>query len=213
MKCYCYENETEFIFCIENAEIEYEKNIEAAWFQKKENKYLKIYPRDIDDKEIIKYNFLNFGESMFKLDGNWEKTLYFFANKCLENNIKWYITGSVSEAIIGVKIKPHDIDIVIHTSDFYKVKNLFIDYLIEPFVDNHGNWVVRYFGRLCVDGVMIDVVADESRNNNNHIYETVNWKDFKINIEPLKQRYEIELQRKREKNIKAIEEYLKNKEK
>lgn len=104
MKCYCYETEKEFVFCVENADVKLEK----------------IYPNTISDKELIMENFSRLGESMFKGNGDWEKALKKFADKCYEKNIEWYITGSVSEAIIGVDISPHDIDIVSHVNDFFK---------------------------------------------------------------------------------------------
>jgi hypothetical protein len=130
MRCYCHEDE---------------ENIEHAWFKKTGDKYIKIYPKNFDDRETIKRNFPKLGESMFKSEGKWEDALYFFGNKCKEQNIRWYITGSISEALIGVKIIPHDIDIFVNTNDFLKVKEIFIDNLIEPFVDNHGIWLVRFF--------------------------------------------------------------------
>ncbi len=85
----------------------------------------------------------------------------------------------------------------------------FRDYLIEPFVDNKGTWIVRYFGRLCIDGVMIDVVADDSRDEENHSYTSVQWNGYTLKVEPIQERYKIEIQRGRKDRIKAIEEYLK----
>ena len=43
---------------------------------------------------------------MFKSEGDWKHSLKIFAEKCKSENIKWYIFGSASEAIIGVDIKP-----------------------------------------------------------------------------------------------------------
>lgn len=34
MNCYCVEKEKEFVFCVENADSEYEQNIKDAWFEK-----------------------------------------------------------------------------------------------------------------------------------------------------------------------------------
>jgi hypothetical protein len=212
MKCYCYETETEFVFCVEDAEIAYEDNIQAAWFKKINNKFLKIYPKDIQDKELLKVNFSHLGESMFRADGQWESALLAFAEKCHANGIEWYIIGSISEAVFGVNIKPHDIDIVIHVSDFYRVKDIFLDSLIEPFVDNQGTWLVRCFGRLCLNGVMIDIAADKKMNKENHTYDSISWNGYNIEVEPLKTRYAIELQRGRKDRIKAIEDYLHCKE-
>ncbi|MDP9751753.1 hypothetical protein [Thermoanaerobacter pentosaceus] len=87
MKCYCYETETEFVFCVENADAELEKNLEAAWFHKVDDKFLKTYPNTINDKELIAKNFSRLGESMFRDKGDWEKTFKKFAAKYYEKNI------------------------------------------------------------------------------------------------------------------------------
>ena len=209
MKCYCIETKDKFIFCVENAEMEFVENIKHAWFRLDNDKYIKEYPNNFDDKEIIKNNFKRLGEEMFKSKGNWKKSLRLFVKKCFENNIEWYITGSISEAIIGVDIIPHDIDIIIHERDFYKVKELFLNYMVEPFVDNKGTWVVQYFGRLCINGVMFDIASDKKMNSENYDYEDRKWENYQIKIEPLLRRYEIEKGRNREERIKMIEEYMK----
>ena len=132
MKCYCIETNDKITFIVENAEKEFIENIEHAWFKLDNGKYIKEYPNDFDDKEIIKNNFQRLGEEMFQSKGDWKKSLKLLAEKCLENNIEWYITGSISEAVMGVNIIPHDIDFITHERDFFKVKELFLDYIVEP---------------------------------------------------------------------------------
>jgi hypothetical protein len=208
MKCYCIETDEKFIYCVENAENKFIDNIEHAWFKKDCNKFIKEYPININDKEILKLNFSRIGESMFKNEGSWEKSLEIFSEKCLHNNIEWYIMGSIVEAMLGISVKPRDIDIVTHVRDFYKIKELFIEYLIEPFIDNRGTWVVQYFGRICIDGIMLDIIADEKLNNENYFYENIIWKKYNLKIVPIKKRYEVEIQRKRIERIEKIKEYM-----
>jgi len=222
MKCYCYETETEFVLCVEDADIQSEYNLQAAWYEQTDRGYIKSYPKEMDnngveeeDKELVKRNFAQLGQSMFEGVSDWKNALLLFAQKCLDNGIEWYIIGSVSEAVLGVNIKPRDIDIIVHTSDFFKVKNIFADSVVEPFFDNKGEWLVRYFGRLCLGGVMFDIAADEGMNleNHQHQYEKVTWNDYDIFIEPLQARYQVELDREREERIKAIETYIQKVEK
>lgn len=216
MKCYCYETETEFIFCVEDADIKFEDNLQAALWKKTDKKFIKAYPKEMDDgvdakdKELVKRNFARLGQLMFEGVFDWKKVLLLLAQKLSDNGIEWYIIGSASEAVLGVNIKPHDIDIIVHTRDFYKVKSIFPDYIVEPFVDNKGTWLVRYFGRLCLDGALLDIAADEKMNLENHQYDKVSWNDYDIFIEPLQVRYQTELDRNRKERIKAIEEYMKN---
>jgi hypothetical protein len=210
MKCYCYETEDEFVLCVEDADEKSEEIIQHAWFKKTDNRFIKPYPKEVEDKELISRNFACFGQAMFEGASDWKNALSLFAQKCNENQIEWYIIGSISEAVLGVSIKPHDIDIIVHTNDFYRVKNIFPDALVEPFVDNTGTWIVRYFGRLCLAGVMIDIAADDKMNLGNHQYDKVSWNNYEIYIEPLQSRYQIELKRNREDRIKAIAVYLNN---
>jgi len=222
MKCYCYETKTEFIYCVEGATGAVYENLQADryWTKTADDKFIKIYPLDTgwDDawycapeyKNAVINNFARLGQSWLEGVFDWEKVLSFLVQKFVANGIEWYIIGSVSEATLDVNIKPHDIDIVVHTKDFYKVKDLFRDYTIEPLGDNKGNWLVRYFGKLCVDGASVDIAADDKMNLENcqRPYEKAKWNGYDVYIEPLKIRCEVEIQRGRKDRIKAIEEYM-----
>jgi len=209
MNCYCIETEEKFIYCVENVEKKYIKNIEHAWFKKEDGKFIKEYPNNFDNKDIIKNNFYKYGESMFKSEGNWKHSLKLFAEKCKSENIKWYIFGSASEAIIGVDIKPFDLDIIIHVDHFYKAEKIFLEYLVEPFVDNRKTWVVQFFGRICIAGIMIDIVAEEKLNEENNEYKKILWENYDLKIYPLLKRYRIEKEGKnRKERIKKKEEYM-----
>jgi len=164
-----------------------------------------------EDKETIKNNFARLGQSWLEGVFDWENVLQLLAQIFTESKIEWYIIGSVSEAVLGVDVKPHDIDIIIHTRDFYKVKDVLSEYIVEPFVDNKGTWLVRYFGKLCIDGASIDIAADDKMNieNNLHQYEKVSWNGYDVFIEPLHNRFEVEVNRNRTDRIKAFNVYMK----
>ena len=101
MKCYCVETEDKFTFIVENAEDDFIENIEHAWFKLDNGKYIKEYSNNIYDKDILKKNFQRLGKEMFQSKGDWKKSLKIMAEKCLEHNIEWYITGSISEAVFN----------------------------------------------------------------------------------------------------------------
>ncbi|MGI6206767.1 MAG: hypothetical protein ACOYEW_01025 [Anaerolineae bacterium] len=215
MKCYCYETETEFVLCVEGAEGAAEENVREAWFQKVGTRYIKPYPKgmpddgfEAEDRELISRNFPRLGPAMFEGGSDWRDALLQFAQTCSRHGIEWYLFGSASEAVRGVNVRPQDIDIIVHTRDFFRVKRLFLDSTIEPFVDNKGTWLVRYFGRLCLGGFMVDVAADEKMNRENHQYDEALWNGYRLLLEPLQARYQTELQRNRQDRIRAIEAYM-----
>ncbi len=217
MNCYCYETETEFVFCVEDADEKLEGNLNDAWFKKTDKGFLKIYNKDMEsngvgeeDKELVKRNFARLGQSMFEGVFDWRNVLLSIAQKFTDGGIEWYIIGSAGDAVLGVNIEPRDIDIIVHTRDFFKARSIFTDYIVEPFVDNKGTWLVQYFGRLCLGGAIVDIAADEGMNAENRRYEEVSWNGYDVLIEPLSIRYRTEIKRKREDRIKAIEEYMKH---
>lgn len=208
MKCYCIETDDKFTYYAENVEPEYSKLLEDdPWWKKEGDKFIKEYPGKIDNSEIIKANFRKFGGLMFKNEGDWEKSLELFAEKCSAEKIKWYVTGSVSEAVLGVNIIPHDIDIIVSENDFYRIRDLFLEYLIEPFVNTNG-WLVKFFGKILIDGKMFDIAADEKVFAYFNDYDNIVWKKYEIKAEPLKKRYETEIQRNRVERIKKIKEFM-----
>jgi hypothetical protein len=54
MKCYFIETEEKFVYCVESVEEKYVENVLHAWFKKDGDKYIKEYPNDLPNKEIIK---------------------------------------------------------------------------------------------------------------------------------------------------------------
>lgn len=208
MKCYSYEEGNQFILCVENVPTAYAENI--GGFERKGDKYYRIFPNSIDEKNIIASNFPKLGPSYFKNEGDWQQSLLTFAEKCEANSIRWYVFGSTSEAVAGVSIKPSDIDIVTHSDDFYKVRDIFANNMIEPFFDNKGEWFLRYFGRLCINGFKVEVAADEAWNEVQRVYSPVVWRGYHLKVEPLQTRYNTELQRNRSDRIMMFEEFFNN---
>ena len=218
MKCYCYEINDNFILCVEGAGGEHEETILHAWFEKSDNKFIKTYPmergvdklwyKNTEEKERIKNNFARLGSSMFEGIFDCESVLLALAQKFSENGVEWYLFGSSCEFVRGIDIKPNDIDIIVHTRDFYKVKDIFPNNIVEPFVDNNNTWLVRYFGRLCVGGAIVDIAASEKMNFENHHYDKVTWNGFDLYAQPFQTRYSIETKRSRVDRLKAMEAYM-----
>jgi len=214
MKCYGTRTNDELILCIENVESQYESNVLSGWYKKTTTGYCKIFnmtdkDNGVTDEDIslVCDNFSKLGPAMFEGCLDWKKALSIIAEKFAENNIEWYVFGSVSDALRGINIIPHDLDIIVHTKDFFKVKNIFQHCVVEPFMDYKNNWIVRYFGRIALLNSYIDVVAAENLNADNHTYDKISWNGYTILIELFENRYNLELKRNRPDRIKAMDEY------
>ncbi len=214
MKCYGKKTKNELVLYVDDVEAQYEENVIAGWYKKTASGYCKIF--NMTDKDngvtdadisIICANFSKLGPVMFEGCLDWKKALLIIADKFSENNIEWYVFGSVSDVLRGINIIPHDLDIIVHTKDFVKVKDIFLDCVVEPFMDCKNNWIVRYFGRMSILNSYVDVVAAESLNAENHSYDNISWNGHNILIELFDNRYNLELKRNRPERIKAMDEY------
>lgn len=222
MKCYCYETNSEFIFCVENLEnAQLEDVIKNIGWEKNDERYQMPYPQhmfsDARDKELINSNFTQLGQALFEsvLSGfDWKRPLKLLAQKFDENGIEWYIVGSVSDAVRGIKVKPKDLDIVIHTRDYHKAKDIcysnFPESIIAPLTDNKGLFALQYMGRLFLAGGLIEIASDEKWNleHRQPKYEKISWNGLDVYVDDLQLRYKTEIARNRKDRIKAIEEYM-----
>ena len=233
MKCYCYEADSKFFFCVEDVENKkLEEIIQHLAWKKADGKFLASYSQNAfsnqREKELISDNFSRFGQAMLEasLSGfDWKKPLALFAKKFNENGIEWYIVGSVGDALRGVDIKPFDIDIVVHTKDFYKAKDIcYYDFpdsvIIWPFADGEKTNPLQYFGRLFFAGALIEVAADETWNLESRQkgfwkftppisqYEKASWNGHDVYLESLQLRLQIEMARNRKDRVKALKKYL-----
>jgi hypothetical protein len=190
MKCYCYETNSAFVFCAEDAEnSQLEDVIQHMAWRKTGDKFLLSYPQSAfsnqHEKELVKNNFNRLGQVMFEssLSGfDWKQPLQMLAHKFNKCRIELYIVGSIGDALRGVDVKPSDIDIVVRTNDYDKAKEIcylnFPDSVIAPFTgcpeispskffDNPLEYFINpltYFGRMFLAGAMIEVTADNAWN-------------------------------------------------
>lgn len=222
MKCYCYETNSEFIFCVEDVEnAQLEDFVKYKGWEKKDGKLLMPYPQHMfsnpHDKDIISNNFSRLGRAVFEsglLGFDWQKPIETLAQKFEENGVEWYLIGSASDAIRGVDVKPGDIDIVINTRDYEKVKNIFYahfsDAILSPFTDNKGLLPLQYISRLFIDGALFEIAADEKWNfgNRQPEYEKISWQGYHFYVEAIQLRYQLEVWRNRDDRAKAIKAYM-----
>lgn len=249
MKCHCYETDTAFVFCVEGAnDAQLENVIQHMAWRKSGDKFLLSYPHNAfsyqHEKELISNNFSRLGQKLFESplsDMAWQAPLEQLVQLFNNADIEWYLVGSAGDALRGVEVKPSDIDIVVHTRDYSKAKEIcyrdYSDSIIAPFTgcseispakyfDNPLEYFINpltYFGRLFLDGVLIEVTADEIWNAESRQSESKNpvWRDYEhskyektmwrghcIYLESLPHRHQIEVARNRIDRIKALEETI-----
>ena len=195
----------ELILMIEDDKVHSQK-LQDALYQREGEYYCKKFYGRFPRAEKLMANFSRLMPSALE-DGNWDRALLSIAEICKENHIVWFLTGSACDAVRGIDVFPHDLDIQIAINHWHRAEEIFVDYTVEPFIETKG-WVRDYWSRLAVEDTLVDLVADEKYDFPHHEYEPFLWKGHLLWLEPFMVRYKTELARGRKDRIAAFEDYI-----
>lgn len=195
----------ELTLMIENDHIHSQK-IQDAFYQLEGEYYCKKFYGKFPKAEKIMANFSKLMPHAFE-DGNWDSALLSIAEICRNNHIIWFLTGSACDAVRGIDVFPHDLDIQIGINDWHRTEEIFEEYIVEPFIETK-DWVRNHWSRLVVEDTLIDLVADEQYDFPHHEYEPFMWRGHLLWLEPFMARYQTELDRGRKDRIAAFEAFI-----
>ncbi len=210
------------VFRVAQYDPRYEDVLKACFYAKENDSYIKRFPGDLPHLPAIQANYARHVEEMlsqlarFSPTG-WQDALLAFARRMEGGGIFWWLTGSCAACVHGVPLEPHDVDIMIRSTDVNAVADLFSDCIIEPIIDT-GGWVTRHFGVVFLHA-RIDIAADpqpcldEPEPADCGPYalarlQTVMWKGHAIRVPPLELLVAVNRRRGREERAQLIEEHL-----
>lgn len=218
------ESEKNVSFIVSNFKKEYKPVFEDQFYTMEKNRFIKTFPKPIDNLDQIKNNYIKYTEEMILQAGYfkevmWEEALLEFINKIKGKNIDWWLTGSCALKLRGIPIKPHDVDIILNSKDIDKIKEIFIENIVWPIVSTDG-WIVKYFGVLFLHG-QIDLAFDPQKSADEpepsdfgpfamNNLEEIRWKGNVVRIPPLDLQLKVNKKRGRIDKVKAINSFINN---
>lgn len=213
------------IFRISEFHPKYERILQMCFYENDGNGYNKIYPKNAKYLDKIKKRYFDNANLMFDQLGYfvpvpWEKALTEFCQRTQGTNINWWLTGSCAACIRGIKMNPHDVDIMTDSKSIEEITYVFSDYLIEPIVDTNG-WLTKDFGVIFLHA-RIDIASDPqeildipepvdcgpyAKQN----LETIKWNGYNIKVPPLELQLNVNKRRERMDRVKLIEDFMNKK--
>jgi len=101
------------------------------------------------------------------------EVLKFIAEVLRKENVRWALVGSLNLALHGVDVEPKDIDIVTDREGILKIGELLREFVVEEIRYKEGKKMAAYFGKLNVNGVLIDIIGEpRMREDEDH-----KWKE------------------------------------
>jgi len=218
----CIEQEDKVILKISNYDTKFIPIFKSCFYQEGDGFYFKTFSSPVKHLDKIRRNFIKHGPEMFSQSGYfqpvpWEDALLSFIHRVEGKGITWWLTGSCASCIRGIPLRPHDIDIMLDSSDFPKLESLFAEEIIEPFQDTDG-WVTKEFGVLFLKS-RIDIATDPSPVLDNpqpvdcgpyareHL-ETVEWRGHSIKVPPLELQLYVNKLRNRHDRVELIRQAM-----
>jgi hypothetical protein len=74
--------------------------------------------------------------------------------------INWVVTGSLSFAMQGIAVEPHDIDLQTDEAGAYAIEHLFSEFVIRKVTFSSTEKIRSHFGALHIDGVKVEIMGD-----------------------------------------------------
>jgi len=208
-------------FRIVNADPRYFPVFRRCYYLEDDQGFYKVYPESYPNLEVIQKNFIHHGEDMFNQLGYfspipWEEGLESFIKRVDRMDIGWWLTGSCAVCVRGIRLMPHDVDIVVNSSDIPALMELFKGDIFEPIVSTEG-WVTKDFGVLFL-ACRIDIASDPASCLDDpepvdcgpyakmHL-EVISWRGHLISIPPLALSIAVNKKRKRWDRVRLMEDY------
>jgi hypothetical protein len=144
---------------------------------------------------------------------DFEDTLEKVIRRHAAEGIRWWLTGSAALYIRGLKVHPHDIDVMTYLSEKDKILDAFMEIAVEPFHYPEG-WVVKGFG-VADSGYRVDYAFEpqdwvDARERldfgpyaEQHL-ETVTWKGLSVLVPPLALHLPSNIARNRQRIVDQI---------
>ena len=75
-------------------------------------------------------------------------------------DVEWVLIGSMSLALQGVNVEPHDIDILTTKEGAYKINELLKSYEVEKVEWKKSEKYKSHIGKFVINGIQVEVIGD-----------------------------------------------------
>ena len=105
------------------------------------------------------------------LNPNYLNVLRKIYTRLANTNINWVVTGSLSFALQGIALEPHDIDIQTHEVGAYEIERLFSGFVTRKVTFSSNGKIRSHFGALSIDGIQVEIMGDISKRLDDETWE------------------------------------------
>ena len=97
------------------------------------------------------------------LNPNYLNVLRKIYARLINTDINWVVTGSLSFALQGIALEPHDIDLQTAEAGAYAIERCFSEFVVRKVVFSSSEKMRSHFGALSIDGIQVEIMGDISK--------------------------------------------------
>ncbi len=94
------------------------------------------------------------------LDPMYLNVLRIIYTRLKHTTVNWTLTGSLSFALQGIPIEPHDIDVQTDRAGAYEIERLFAEYLVKKVTFSSSDKMRSHLGALAINGITVEIMGD-----------------------------------------------------
>ncbi len=106
------------------------------------------------------------------IDQTYIRVLRILFTRLKESKLNWALTGSLSFALQGLAVEPHDIDVQTDDVGAYEIERLFAEYVVKKVAFSSAEHIRSHFGAMSIDGINVEIMGNIQKRLSNGTWET-----------------------------------------
>lgn len=119
-------------------------------------------------------------------DPKYLNILHKIYSRLYDMSVNWVVTGSLSFALQGIAVEPHDIDIQTDERGAYTIEWCFCEFVVRKVTFSSAENIRSHFGMLMIGGIKVEIMGDISKR-----LEDEDWEE-PVDLERYKRFLEVE---------------------
>jgi hypothetical protein len=145
------------------------------------------------------------------MDEKFVRTLGIISEKLASEGVDWAVAGSFGLFLLGVDVKPNDIDIIVSTDKIFRVGEILKEYEVFAVRYKSSDFLESNIGAFDIDGVEVEVMDDLKIKKTGRVLslkvdelENVKVGNFFVGVYPLEKQLEFYGNSDREKDVDKV---------
>jgi hypothetical protein len=106
------------------------------------------------------------------IDQAYISVLRIIVTRLKESKVNWALTGSLSFALQGLAVEPHDIDVQTDDVGAFEIERLLAEYVVKKVNFSSAEYIRSHFGTMSINGIKVEIMGNIQKRLPDGTWET-----------------------------------------